>query len=142
LKPYIRNISATKRKFQFVLKVPYDLTNIKMSKLFTEGELGDVEIRWDDQSFQCHKLILAMNSDVFKAMLYTNKCTENLTGTIRVDDIDAKTMKTLIKYMYQNKVTVEEVTDLDVLIAANKYIVVDLIAKCEKYIVCSPVLLS
>jgi hypothetical protein len=75
-----------------------------------------------------------MKSDVFKAMLYTNTFTEKLTGSVQVDDIDAKTMKTLLKYMYQNKITCEEVTDLDVLIAADKYNIVDLAAKCEKYI--------
>jgi hypothetical protein len=63
-----------------------------------------------------------------------NKSTENLTGIVRVDDIDAKTMKTLLKFIYQNKFTFEEATDLDVLMAANKYNIVDLVAKCEKYI--------
>jgi hypothetical protein len=122
-------------RFQLDLKLPYDFNDTTMSKLFSEGELSDVEIICDGQTFQCHKLILAMKSDVFKAMLYTNKCTDSLTGTVQVDDINAKTMKTLINYMYQNKVTLEEVTDLDVLNAAKKYNVVDLIAKCEKYIV-------
>jgi hypothetical protein len=67
-------------------------------------------------------------------MLYMNKFAENLTGTVQVDDIDAKTMKTLLCYMYKNRITFEEATDLDVLMAANKYNVVDLVAKCEKYI--------
>jgi hypothetical protein len=71
---------------------------------------------------------------VFKAMIYMNKSTENLTGIVRVDDIDAKTMKTLLKFIYQTKFTFEEATDLDVLMAANKYNIVDLVAKCEKYI--------
>jgi hypothetical protein len=120
--------------FQLVLKVPHDFNDTTMSKLFSEGELSDVDIICDGQTFQCHKVILAMKSDVFKAMLYMNKCMENLTGTVRVDDINAKTMKTMINYMYQSKVTFEEVTDLDVLVAANKYNIVELVAKCEKYI--------
>jgi hypothetical protein len=123
-------------EFELVFKLPHDFTDTTMSKLFTEaGEFSsDIKIICDDQMFQCHKPILAMKSDVFKAMLYTNKCTENLTGTVRVDDIDAKTMKTLLKYMYQNRITFEEATNLDVLMAANKYNIVDLVAKCEKYV--------
>jgi hypothetical protein len=70
-------------------------------------------------------------------LLCKNKFTENLTGTIRVDDIAAKTMKTVIKYMYQNNITFDEASDLDVLLAANKYNIVDLVAKCQKYIIMS-----
>jgi hypothetical protein len=45
----------------------------------------------------------------------------------RVNDIKAKNM-------YQNKITFEDVTNLDDLIAADKYNIVDLVAKCKKYI--------
>jgi hypothetical protein len=60
-------------KFQVVFKLPYDVTSghNQMSNLFTDSELSDVKIICDDQTFQCHRLILAMKSDVFKAMLYT-----------------------------------------------------------------------
>jgi hypothetical protein len=113
--------------FEIVLKVPNDFNNSinDMSQLFSDAELTDVEIICGDQTFKCHKLILALKSDVFKAMLYTNKCTENTTGTVRVDDIDAKTMNTMIKYLYHNKITYEEATDLDLIVAANKYNIVD-----------------
>jgi hypothetical protein len=122
--------------FEMVLKVPNDLNspNTAMSKLFSGAELTDVEIICGDQTFKCHKLILALYSDVFKAMLYTNKCTENTTGTIHVDDIDAITMNTMIKYLYHNKITYEEATDLYLIVAANKYNIVDLVAKCQKII--------
>jgi speckle-type POZ protein len=125
-----------KCSFEIVLKVPNDLNslNTAMSKLFSEAELTDVEIICGDQTFKCHKLILALKSDVFKAMLYTNKCTENTTGTICVDDIDAKAMNTLLKYLYHNKITYKEATDIDLIVAANKYNIVDLVAKCEKNI--------
>jgi hypothetical protein len=124
------------KNFEIVLKVPNDFNNsiTAMSKLFSEAELTDVEIICGDQTFRCHKLILALKSDVFKAMLYTNKCTENTTGTIHVDDIDAKTMNTMLKYLYHNKITYEEATDLDLIVAANKYNIADLVAKCEKII--------
>jgi hypothetical protein len=126
--------------FEIVLKVPNDLNspNTAISKLFSEGEFTDacVEINCGEQmSFNCHKCLLAENSDVFKALLYTNKGTENTTETICVDDIDAKTMKTLIKYLYHDKITYKEATDLNLIVAANKYNIVDLFAKCEKIII-------
>jgi hypothetical protein len=70
---------------------------------------------------KCHKFILALKSNIFKAMLYTTECTEKITGTIRIEDFDAKTMNTMFKYMYQNKITYEEATDLNLIVAANKY---------------------
>jgi hypothetical protein len=56
--------------FKLVLKLPHDsMMDTTMSKLFTEaGEFcSDIKIICDDQTFQCHKIILAMQSDVFKA---------------------------------------------------------------------------
>jgi hypothetical protein len=83
---------------------------------------------------KCHKFILALKSNIFKAMLYTTECTEKITGTIRIEDFDAKTMNTMFKYMYQNKITYEEATDLNLIVAANKYNIVDLVFKYEKII--------
>jgi hypothetical protein len=53
---------------------------------FSEVEFNDVEIICENQTFKCHKSLLALQSDVFKAMLITNECSEKITGTIRVDD--------------------------------------------------------
>jgi hypothetical protein len=67
-------------------------------------------------------------------MLYYNKCTENTTGTVHIDDINAKTMNTLLKHLYQYKITSEEATDLNLIVAASKYNIVDIVEKCEKII--------
>jgi hypothetical protein len=122
--------------FEIVLKVvnPLNGSSNAMSKLFSEVEFTDVKIICDDKTFKCHKSILALQSDVFKAMLYTTQCTENITGIVRVEDISAETMNTLLKYMYQNKITYDEAKDLNLIVAANKYNIVDLVSKCEKII--------
>jgi hypothetical protein len=121
-----------------VFKVPNDMNTFTAMPILdcssSEVEFSDFEIICEDQTFKCHKLFLAFKSDVFKAMLYHNKCTENTTGTVHVDDINAKTMNTLLKYLYQNKITYEEATDLNLIVAANKYNIVDLVSKCEKNI--------
>jgi hypothetical protein len=125
--------------FEIVLKVPNDFLNCSgtaaMPTLFTEGENSDVNIICEDQTFKCHKSLLASKSDVFKAMFDTNQCTEQITGTVHVDDINAKTMNTLVKYMYQTKITIDEAMDLNLIVAADKYNIVDLVLKCEKIIV-------
>jgi hypothetical protein len=57
-----------KCNFKLVFKLPHDSMDTTMSKLFTEaGEFcSDIKIICDNQTFQCHKIILAMKSDVFK----------------------------------------------------------------------------
>jgi hypothetical protein len=123
-------------KFEIVLKVPNDLNSSStvIPSIFSEGEYTDVKIICKEKTFKCHKSLLASKSDVFKAMFDTNQCTEKITGTVLVDDINAKTMNTLLKYMYRTKITDEEAMDLNLIVAANNYNIVDLVLKCEKIV--------
>jgi hypothetical protein len=92
---------------EIVIKLPNDFNSSITTMPFYEVEFNDVEIICENQTFKCHKFMLALKSDVFKAMLMTSECTEKITGTVRVDDINAKTMNTLLKYMYQNTVRIK-----------------------------------
>jgi hypothetical protein len=122
--------------FEIVLKVLNDLNSLSTAipSIFFEGEYTDVKIICEEKTFKCHKSLLASKSDVFKAMFDTNQCTEKITGTVLVDDINAKTMNTLLKYMYRTKITDEEAMDLNLIVAADKYNIVDLVLKCEKIV--------
>jgi hypothetical protein len=123
-----------KSSIEIALKLPNDLNTSITTMPFSEVEFNDAEIICENQTFKCHKSMLALKSDVFKAMLMTTEFSEKITGTVHVDDINAKTMNTLLKFMYQNKITSEEAMDLNLIVAANKYNIVDLVSKCEKII--------
>jgi hypothetical protein len=55
---------------------------------------------------------------------------ETQTGVVKVDDINAKTMKSLLKYIYQDQVEVEDI-DVDLILAADKYDLPDLVSQCK-----------
>jgi hypothetical protein len=123
-------------KFEIVLKVLNDLNSLSTAipSIFFEGEYTDVKIICEEKTFKCHKSLLASKSNVFKAMFDTNQCAEQITGTVLVSDINAKTMNMMLKYMYGTKITDEEAMDLNLIVAADKYNIVDLVLKCEKIV--------
>ena len=76
-----------------------------LHKLYSDGEFSDVKIICDGKVFNCHKLILSGQSEVFKKMLdIENKFVEATSGEIKITDtmpkITATTMENLIFFMY------------------------------------------
>jgi hypothetical protein len=67
-------------------------------KLFTSGKFSDVKIVCGNETFPCHKAVLAARSDVFEDMFDMTGSTENQEGVVQVDDFDARTMKSLLAY--------------------------------------------
>jgi speckle-type POZ protein len=95
--------------------------------------LVDFKIVCDEVSFPCHKNILASRSDVFSAMFKMANSVENKSGAVDIKDISAKTMKALLKFIYQAEAS-ESDLDFDLLIAADKYNILDLVIQCEDQI--------
>jgi hypothetical protein len=70
----------------------------------TSGVASDTKIVCGDEVFNVHKAILALRSDVFKAMFDSNNNTEETrSGIVKINDIDPVTMKTLIHHIYTGK---------------------------------------
>jgi speckle-type POZ protein len=103
-----------------------------VQKLFSNRDFSDVTIVCGEkeEKFECHKAILAVRSKVFYAMFNMVESSENQTGVVKVDDVDAKTMKSLLKYIYKNQVEPEDV-DGDLLLAADKYDLPGLVSQCK-----------
>jgi hypothetical protein len=117
---------------QVVIKVPHDPSSLiqDLSKLLIDNKVTDVKIVCDGEKFKCHKAILAARSDVFAAMFEWSGSTEDQTGEVKIEDIDAKTMKSFIMYMYENRVP-EQDADMNLLFAADKYNLDDLVSLCQ-----------
>jgi hypothetical protein len=105
-----------------------------MEKLFTSGKFSDVKIICGTETFLCHKYILASRSDVFAAMFNMTGSAESQKGVVQVDDFDAKTMKTLLEYIYGNSIDRKD-GDMDLLLAADKYNLPGLVKCCELAII-------
>jgi hypothetical protein len=121
---------------EVVIKVRHDPSSLiqDLSKLLNDKKFTDVKIVCDGEAFKCHKAILATRSDVFATMFEMSGSTEDQTGEVKIEDIDAKTMKSLIIYMYQNRVLEQDADMMDLLFAADKYNLADLVLLCEESI--------
>lgn len=104
-----------------------------LHKLYSEGEFSDVKIHCDGQVFDCHKIILSGQSGVFKKMLVENDMVEATSGKIEINDASATTMKNLLFYIYHEDLYENEAKIvLDLLMAAEKYAIFDLVKICVK----------
>jgi hypothetical protein len=120
---------------EFVVKIPNETKSFvkDFSKLLGNPEFSDFKIVCDEVSFPCHKNILASRSDVFSAMFKMANTVENNTRSVHIKDISAKTMKAFLKFVYQCKAS-ESDLDIDLLVAADKYNISELVLQCEDQI--------
>jgi hypothetical protein len=78
---------------------------------------------------------LAVRSKLFSAMFSMVESSNNQTGVVKVDDIDAKNIKkTLLKYIYEDQVEVEDV-DANLFLAGDKYNLPGLVCQCKSTLV-------
>ena len=71
-------------------------------KMFLKDDFSDVKIICNGKTFPCHKVILSIQSEVFKSML-SNGCgsmIEASTGEIKIKDISADVMESLLYFLY------------------------------------------
>ena len=94
--------------------------------------LGDIVLVVGDHKIQCHKFILAATSKVFKKMLTTDMQEKN-SAEIVLHDINLSTAKSLLSFMYSEKVDNCEITT-DLLAAADFYEVPLLKAVCKSHL--------
>ena len=101
-----------------------------LNKLYLEGEFSDVKIHCDEEVFNCHKIILSGQSEVFKMILSGNS-NEVTSGKIEITDASAITMKNLLFYIYHEDLHEDDPKIIvDLLMAAEKYAISGLVNMC------------
>ena len=84
----------------------------------------------DGAKIKCHRLILSIRSEVFKAMLEPAK---NTGSTINITEFDGSTIRKMIRFMYTDVVPEDgSEIDMDLLAIANKYQIKSLKSICER----------
>jgi hypothetical protein len=74
-----------------------------MKKLLTNDTFSDFKIVCDDETFNCHKNIVAAKSDVLLQMLQSENWAENEEETWKIEDFDAETVRAMIHYIYTSQ---------------------------------------
>lgn len=105
-------------------------------KLLENKESCDVIFVVEDEEISAHKLIVVARCNVFAAM-FGSEMLENKTGRVEVADIGPKIFKLFLRYIYCGKFESEDTNELlEVIVAANKYQVEDLVQICECRLSC------
>ncbi|XP_077527868.1 BTB/POZ domain-containing protein 1-like [Haemaphysalis longicornis] len=104
-----------------------------------DSDLSDVEfvVNWEQfatevRSFKAHRMILALQSDVFKAMFYGNFEKEE---KVVITDLHPDGFHGLLRYFYSGRLQSKSVKEaFRTRTAAEKYIVPSLASQCTEYI--------
>ena len=92
-----------------------------MAKMLTSKKFSDFKIICDDQTFDCHKHMLANKSDVFDEM-FSENWLESKSGSIKMEHFDSQTVKQMLHYIYTNQIQISKDDDLiELILIADKY---------------------
>ena len=100
------------------------------SKLFIGKKFSDLKMICDGKTIDCHKTVLASQSDVFETMFLNMDMTEAKSGEIKIVDFKAETMETFIYYLYNEIIKDVNLINTDLLYVADKYNVSGLMKFC------------
>ena len=88
--------------------------------VFSSKEFSDVQIHCGDQVFDCHQVVLAARSPVFRAMFKSNML-EKQTRKVEVPDIRPEVVSDMLTFMYTGRTPNLDQLVEDLLTAADKY---------------------
>ena len=104
------------------------------SMIFAAEEFFDMKVICNGKTFQCHKVVLASQSDVFSTMFLNMEMTEAKLGEVKIDDFKAETIETLMYYFYNQKVKDISLINTDLLLIAEKYNISSLLKICSGHL--------
>uniref|UniRef100_A0A8C4QB71 Kelch-like family member 26 n=1 Tax=Eptatretus burgeri TaxID=7764 RepID=A0A8C4QB71_EPTBU len=104
-----------------------------LGQLRVEGQLLDVTLKVEEQSFKVHRAVLAACSHYFRAM-FTGGMREASQNVIRLQGLSAKGLGHILDFAYCGKVTLDLDCIEDVLGAAVFLQMAPVISLCEEFL--------
>eukprot|EP01132_Coremiostelium_polycephalum_P008601 gene8601-10588_t len=104
------------------LKIPNSTLQLDLKNMMKSPIGVDISLTVEGYSgppIQCHKLILANRSEIFKAM-FSNGMRESTLDEIVFKDISFPTLSSLIEYLYTDNVEINQDNVFDLFIAADR----------------------
>lgn len=75
-----------------------------LGKILGDSNLADFKVECEGEIFECHRMVLAARSDVFRAMFECKESKEWKTGSMEIVDVEKDTVKAMLGYIYTDKV--------------------------------------
>ena len=110
--------------------------NLRMSKV-TGGDVDkaftDFVIRAGSESYDCHRVILASYSPVFRRMLQCDM-KEKSTGMVTIEDTKPDVIKAMLNFIYTGEIdrSASDEAIEDLFIFADMYFIEDLKKACDE----------
>lgn len=101
--------------------------------LLQDGTFSDVRLVADKTEFKVHKAILTTRSNVFFAM-FNHGMKEKTDNLVEIEDIDSEVFRELLRYIYVGKVENLEIVVKELLVAADRYGLLELKRLCIKHL--------
>ena len=101
---------------------------------FLNRTLSDVQFILDKDVFFAHKFALATRSEVFAAM-FAHEMKENTENKVKIENVDGKVFKEMLRYVYTGEVNDIEIMINDLLSLADKYMLEGLKRTCENKLI-------
>lgn len=102
--------------------------------ILKNGKFSDITFVINEKKIQAHKVIVCARSPVFEAM-FSNDCQEAKESKVVISDVSTEVFELLLHFMYTNKVKQMETYGQELLVAADKYEITDLVSNCVQYFV-------
>ena len=107
---------------------------VNFEKFLFSETLSDVRLIVDEEEIYAHKFILAARSDVFAAM-FIHETKESAENKVKIDDLNLKVVKEMLRYMYTHKINEIEKIVEELLAVADKYMLNELKSICESNLI-------
>jgi BTB/POZ domain-containing protein 9 len=107
-----------------------------IGQLYLNEDYSDIELIVDTTTFHAHKVILAVRSEYFRALLYGGM-RETSQRRVELVDTNVLAFKMLLRYIYMGRVTLTNLKEdliLDVLGLAHKYGFAELETATSEYL--------
>ncbi|KAG5670395.1 hypothetical protein PVAND_000663 [Polypedilum vanderplanki] len=102
--------------------------------LLETGKYSDCSFIVGDSTLACHKIILAMASPVFEAMFF-GSFDDQAKNAIVITDVQAEAFKSLLEYIYTDKININNVDKaFELCYAAKKYMLPFVVDQCTQYL--------
>ncbi|XP_015910000.2 speckle-type POZ protein-like [Parasteatoda tepidariorum] len=115
--------------------IPIPAMQSNFRSIFLNQNDSDVTTRCKNDEFPAHRLVLKVRSPVFAAM-FDQDMLENKTGVVDIADMDGKTLKAFLEFLYTDKV---DKLDYDIaknlILTADKYQVPSLVDMCASFLI-------